>query len=140
MTKKLISHEEVMRIARQDPEFIREERKINVYFELAKQVYQMRKKTGMSQIDLAKKSKTYQTRISKIENAELNANLSTIISIAEALDCEVTIEFKKCKDIREEALENNNYFWVKDFENEKSALLTENKRISAETKGDYVTI
>ena len=98
MKKKLISHEEALQKARQDFDFLEEERKIKLYFDLAKQIYTLRKSAGLSQKELAERSNTFQTRISKIENAELNANLSTIVSIAEALDCDVSIEFKKRKE------------------------------------------
>ena len=112
MKKDLISHEEALRIARRDPDFIKEERKIKPFYELAKQIYLRRKDLNLSQIELAELSNTYQTRISKIEKAELNPQLSTIISIAEALNCEVSIVLKGCEDTRVEAMSNLDFFAV----------------------------
>jgi len=112
MNKDLISHEEALRIARRDPDFIKEERKIKPFYELAKQIYLRRKDLNLSQIELAELSNTYQTRISKIEKAELNPQLSTIISIAEALNCEVSIVLKGCEDTRVEAMSNLDFFAV----------------------------
>lgn len=111
MGNKMVSHEEVMRIARRDPDFIREERRIKPFFDLAKQIYQKRKEMNLSQKQLAELSNTFQTRISKIETAELNPQLSTLIAIAEALECEISITLEDCKDIRLEALENHDYFF-----------------------------
>lgn len=112
MNKDFISHEEALRIARRDPDFIKEERKIKPFYELAKQIYLRRKDLNLSQIELAELSNTYQTRISKIEKAELNPQLSTIISIAEALNCEVSIVLKGCEDTRVEAMSNLDFFAV----------------------------
>lgn len=112
MNKNLISHEEALRIARQDPEFIKEERRIKPFYELAKQIYLKRKKLDLNQNELAELSNTYQTRISKLEKADLNPQLSTIISIAEALNCEVSIVLKDCEDSRVEAISNYDFFAV----------------------------
>lgn len=112
MNKNLISHEEALRIARQDPEFIKEERRIKPFYELAKQIYLKRKKLNLNQKELAELSNTYQTRISKIEKADLNPQLSTIIAIAEALNCEVSIVLKDCEDNRVEAISNLDFFTV----------------------------
>lgn len=123
MANKMVSHEEVMRIARKDPDFIREERKIKPFFDLAKQIYQKRKELNLSQKQLAKLSNTFQTRISKIETAELNPRLSTLIAIAEALECEISITLKGCKDSRLEALENNDYFFVPEILSDETSLI-----------------
>lgn len=112
MNKNLISHEEALRIARRDPDFIKEERRIKPFYDLANQIYLKRKELNLNQKDLAELSSTYQTRISKIEKAELNPQLSTIVAIAEALNCEVSIELKGCEDSRLEAISNLDYFAV----------------------------
>lgn len=138
MGKKMVSHDEVMRIARRDPDFIREERRIKPFFDLAKQIYQKRKELKLSQKELAQKSNTYQTRISKIETAELNPQLSTIIAIAEALNCELSITLKGCKDTREEALENHEYFsYFEELANEASSVKSADTELSINPGSDY---
>lgn len=57
MGKKMVSHDEVMRIARRDPDFIREERRIKPFFDLAKQIYQKRKELKLSQKRIGSKIK-----------------------------------------------------------------------------------
>jgi transcriptional regulator with XRE-family HTH domain len=138
MENKMVTHEEVMRIARRDPDFIREERRIKPFFDLARQIYQKRKELNLSQKQLAKLSKTYQTRISKIETAELNPQLSTLISIAEALDCEISITLKSCCDIRLEAMENLKYFSYSDvLADETTTVDTTDTEIHVDSRSVY---
>jgi transcriptional regulator with XRE-family HTH domain len=136
VNKNLISHEDALRIARQDPEFIKEERRIKPFYELAKQIYLKRKKLNLNQKELAELSNTYQTRISKLEKADLNPQLSTIIAIAEALNCEVSIVLKDCEDIRVEAISNHDFFAVS--ENQESDFSrTESIIIQVKDRSEY---
>ncbi len=138
MGNKMVSHEEVMRIVRRDPDFIREERRIKPFFDLAKQIYQKRKELKLSQKQLAKLSNTFQTRISKIETAELNPQLSTLIAIAEALECEVSITLKGCKDIRLEALENHEYFaFSEEMADKTSSVETTDTEFVVNSRSEY---
>ncbi len=141
MNNKMVSHDEVMRLARQDPDFVKEERKIKPFFELAKAIYRKRKEKNLSQKQLAKISNTYQTRISKLENGDLNPNLSTIIDIVEALGCELSISLKECPDDRETALKNNNFFYLPGVsDNDEETNPTESTKIEISPRGDYVKI
>lgn len=136
MKKKLISHEEALRIARQDPDFIKEERRIRPFYELAKQIYLKRKELNLNQKELGELSNTYQTRISKIEKAELNPQLSTIISIAEALNCEVSIVLQGCEDSRVEALSNHDFFSFSEIQ-ESDFSRTETIDVQVKGRSEY---
>jgi transcriptional regulator with XRE-family HTH domain len=83
------SIEEVLADYRKDPEYQKAERLISPYYELATQIIKRRVELGLTQKDLAEKAKTYQSRISKIESGEHDIRFSTLISVAEALQCEV---------------------------------------------------
>jgi len=52
-------------------------------------IYQIRKKKGMTQDELAKASGTTQQQIAKIEKDLVDPKLSTLRKIAKALNCEV---------------------------------------------------
>ncbi len=110
MSKQTISHDEVLEIARQSPEFILEERRIKPFLSLANQIYKLRKANNLSQQQLAEKSGSSQKRISMIESGDLNPSLKTIIEIAEALGCQVSIELVECEDARVEALDHTAFF------------------------------
>ncbi len=76
-----------------NPEFIKAERAVKPYFQIVENVVAKRIELGLSQKDLAARAKTHQSRISKIESGEHDIRLSTLVSVAEALDCEVCIQF-----------------------------------------------
>lgn len=93
MTKpKGESLDEVFAELNRDPEFQKAERAIKPRFDIVRQVLMRRVDLGLSQLELAEKAKTHQSRISKIESAEYDIRLSTLVSIAEALECEVHIQ------------------------------------------------
>ena len=92
MTKQgLLSSEELTQKLNEDPEFRKADRKIRPYYDLVVEIINQRVRLGLSQKELAEKAKTHQSRISKIESAELDVRLSTLIEIAEALECELEI-------------------------------------------------
>lgn len=61
--------------------------------EIAYQVLQLRKQTGMSQNELAKRLGTTQSNIARIETGQQNFTTATLQKIAVAFDREVKIEF-----------------------------------------------
>lgn len=139
MERRMITHEDVMRQARQNPEFIKAERKIEPFNQIAKAIYLLRKKKGLSQIQLAKEANTHQTRISKIENAELNPRISTIIDIAEALGGEVNISIKECDDDVFIAFQNSYYFLHDQNNNEEDRGSQRYYLSDIEPRESYVT-
>jgi len=74
-----------------DEEFKKADRRIKPYYELVTQIIHRRNELGLTQKDLAERANTHQSRVSKIESAEHDIRLSTLIQIAEALDTEVMI-------------------------------------------------
>ena len=83
--------DEVFAPFEQDPEYQKEKRKLKPYYDLVTQIIQLRAHLNLTQKDLAARANTFQSRISKIESAEHDIRLSTLIQIAEALDAEVSI-------------------------------------------------
>ena len=61
--------------------------------EIAYQILQMRKKQGISQLQLAKKIGTTQSNVARIETGQQNLTTSTLHKIAKAFKRDVKIEF-----------------------------------------------
>ena len=61
--------------------------------EIAYQILQLRKQTGMSQSKLAKKLGTTHSNVARIETGQQNFTTATLQKIAEAFDRDVKIEF-----------------------------------------------
>lgn len=78
-----------------DKKILNEYNRQKPYFDLANQVLAYRKMAGLSQIELAEKSNTTQAIISRIENGNSNPSLATIIKIAEAINCKVSISINQ---------------------------------------------
>jgi ribosome-binding protein aMBF1 (putative translation factor) len=72
-------------------EFSKEDRKLKPYYDLVVEIIRRRKALGLTQKDLAERIGTHQSRISRIEAAEHDVRLSTLIQIAEALEAEISI-------------------------------------------------
>lgn len=90
--KDIISHADVIQESRKDEDFRREYRLSKPKYDIARQVINLRHEYDWTQTELAKKAKTHQSRISKIEAGEFDVRLSTLARIAEALDAEVEIK------------------------------------------------
>lgn len=90
--EKGVTFEKVFGKYEDDPEYKKAERALKPRYDIVEQVIDRRISLGYSQLDLAKKAETHQSRISKIESAEYDLRLSTLVKIAEALDCEVCIQ------------------------------------------------
>jgi predicted transcriptional regulator len=90
--KKFFSLDDFKNKFEQKIEYREEYYKVKPYYQLAQQLIKNRIDSGLSQIELANKANTHQSRISKIESGELDFRLSTIINLAEALGCTVEIK------------------------------------------------
>jgi ribosome-binding protein aMBF1 (putative translation factor) len=73
-------------------EFSKEDQKLKPYYDLVVEIIRRRKVLGLTQKELAERIGTHQSRISKIEAAEHDVRLSTLIQIAEALEAEISIQ------------------------------------------------
>lgn len=91
MKTKATTFNDVFAHFENDAEFKQAERRLKPYHDLVVEIIRRRTQLGLTQQDLANKSGTYQSRISKIESADHDIRLSTLVDIAEALDCEVAI-------------------------------------------------
>lgn len=61
--------------------------------EIAYQILQLRKQKNISQAQLAKKLKTKQSNIARIESGKQNLSIQTLNSIAHALNSDLTVNF-----------------------------------------------
>ena len=101
------SFDEVVSDLRKDSQFRKAQRQVAPYFDLAIEVIKRRIQLGLTQKDLAERANTFQSRISKIESGEHDIRFSTLIDIAEALQCEVTKNILVPIADREYQLNNN---------------------------------
>ena len=63
--------------------------------EIAYQILQLRKREGLSQIEMARKIKTKQANIARLETGQQNFTVETLQKIAKALKRDLKIEFVK---------------------------------------------
>lgn len=121
---RLTSIEEIKSEYRKNPEYRKAERKIRVFLNIASDIIHKRTQKGLSQIELANAAGTHQSRISKIESGDHDLRVSTLINIAEALNCEIYFSFCAIEDFS--YYENKSSFEYL-FESKIEPLLTEPK-------------
>ena len=78
-----------------DPEYIAAEKELKPLFDLASEILRYRLKNGWSQTELARRSGTKQTNISRIESGLANPTIKFIQKVARALGAEIEIRFSK---------------------------------------------
>lgn len=78
-----------------DPEFRKEWEATEPEHNLAQQIIEARLKQNLSQRDLAKRVKTTQAIISRIESGSANTSISLMKRFAKALDTDLTIRISK---------------------------------------------
>ena len=92
--KRLIyTFEDDLRDSLKDPGFKKAWQESETEYLLAKKIIDQRLKKNMSQRSLAKKLKTSQAAISRIETMQANPTLSFLKGIARALDSQLSIQF-----------------------------------------------
>lgn len=79
---------------KQNPEVRKATRRLKPFYDLVLQIIRRRNELGLTQKALAERANTFQSRVSKIESAEHDIRLSTLVEIAEALETEVIIQLK----------------------------------------------
>lgn len=93
---KLIDHEDVLAELMKDPEYARWHWRGRPYVDLAKAIYEHRKRIGISQRDLGARVKIKANGIRALENSDaLGVQLNTVVDIAEALGCRVVVSFEQ---------------------------------------------
>lgn len=100
MPKKYETLDEVFEEQLQDPEFIELGRKRKPFNELISEFINRRNNLDLTQNEVAKRAKTFQSRISKIESGEHDFRLSTLIDLADALESELLIRLVPYATIR----------------------------------------
>jgi ribosome-binding protein aMBF1 (putative translation factor) len=83
--KKLTKWDDVEKELLKDKSFVNVSKKVEYEYTLAKSIIQLRKENNLSQIELAKKAKTRQPVISRIETAVVKPSLRLLERLAEAL-------------------------------------------------------
>ncbi|MFV1917709.1 MAG: multiprotein-bridging factor 1 family protein [Patescibacteria group bacterium] len=94
MKRKLYTYEKDLKKRLKNPKFRKAWEESEAEYLLAKQLIEKRLKKNMSQRQLAKKLKTSQAVISRIETMSGNPSLSLLKRIARALDSKLTLKFK----------------------------------------------
>ncbi|MBU0576346.1 helix-turn-helix domain-containing protein [Patescibacteria group bacterium] len=91
---KFISWREDLAERLKNPEFKKEWDKLEPEYQLAKQLYEKRRAKKLSQRDLAKKMKTSQAAVARIEAGSGNPTLSTLKNAVQAMGSKLEILVK----------------------------------------------
>jgi transcriptional regulator with XRE-family HTH domain len=89
---RYISHEEGQEEDWKDPEYRHAYRLLKPRYDILREIVRLRHRLGITQEELAEKASTHQSRVSKIESAEYDVRLSTLIQLADALNADVQIQ------------------------------------------------
>ena len=105
MSKKIKTNYDVWREENmKDPEFRRLYKEEEAKFSVSQKIRRLRKKLGMTQQSLAKKVKTTQSAIARIESADYEGHsLSKLEEIAKALGVALVIDFIPKEKIKKSA-------------------------------------
>lgn len=90
-TKKYFTHEELHKKWMKDPEFRREYEKLEPEFQIARQMIGARIKKKMTQEELARRAKTGQAVISRLEGMNAKPSISLLYRVAQALGVDFNI-------------------------------------------------
>lgn len=93
-SNKWITHSELKAQLLRDSGFKREYDKLEPEFQVARQMIEARIKQNITQQQLAKKAKTGQAVISRLEGMNAKPSLSLLTKIASALGTEIKITIK----------------------------------------------
>ncbi len=93
MTNQMTNFEDYLKKQLKDPDFKKEWEASETQYQLVREIIQSRIKSNVSQRELAKKAKTTQAVISRIESMAVNPSISLIEKIAHALDKKLEIHF-----------------------------------------------
>lgn len=89
--KKWTTHKELKAKLMKDPEFVKEYNKLETEFQIAGQIIEARIKQNITQEELAKKVKTGQAVISRLEGANAKPSISLLERVARALNIKFNI-------------------------------------------------
>ncbi len=89
--KKWTTHEELKTQLMKDTEFVKEFNKLETEFQIASQMIEARIKQNITQEELAKRVKTGQAVISRLEGANAKPSISLLERVARALNIKFNI-------------------------------------------------
>jgi ribosome-binding protein aMBF1 (putative translation factor) len=93
MGKKIYTLKDHLEESLRDPVFRREWEKSEVEYQLSKEIISARLRLKMTQQDLAKKAKTTQAVISRLERMTTNASIELLKRIANAFGAQLKVQF-----------------------------------------------
>lgn len=91
----IIDFQEYLNRQLTNPEIKKYYDKYGKQLEIAYQILQLRKKSKMSQVELARKIDTQQSNIARMESGQQNFTIDTLEKIAIVFDKQLKIEFGK---------------------------------------------
>ena len=91
--KNLISFDTLHKSWMGDPEYKHEYERLGPEFEIARQIIDARIKRNITQVELAKRMKTGQAVVSRLETANAKPSLSLIQRLADALNLRFELRF-----------------------------------------------
>jgi len=91
--KKAIDFQDILKKELKNPEFKKYYNDYGKQLEIAYQILKLRKQKKISQAELAKKLGTKQSNIARIEAGQQNFSIETLEKIAEALNCQLKVNF-----------------------------------------------
>ena len=94
MNDTSISFDEEKSNLLQDAEFRIEYERLKPRYEAIEQIIKARKEQNMTQAELAKRIGTQKSNISRLESGNYNPSLDFLIRISNALDKDLSIQFK----------------------------------------------
>ena len=102
--KRTSSYDDLVLELDSDPDFRVEFRKQKPFFDLIRSLVHLRRVKGITQQELARRAGMQQSTISRIESAEYDLRLSTLIRLAIALETNLAISFVSAQE--EDAFKN----------------------------------
>lgn len=94
MKNKIHTFQDHLKESLKDPKFKKAWEESELEYQIATQLIEARLAKNLSQRDLAKKMKTSQAVVSRLESMNANPSLSLLKRITQALDVKLTINFK----------------------------------------------
>jgi len=89
----MIHFEDYLKEQLKDPEFKREYDRLEPQYQVMREIIKARLHKRISQRQLAKKAKTTQAVLSRIQNFDVNPSIGLLQRIAEAMDKKLEIKF-----------------------------------------------
>ncbi|MBI2644649.1 helix-turn-helix transcriptional regulator [Candidatus Uhrbacteria bacterium] len=93
MHKKTIDFDDYLKTQLKNVKFKKEYQKHGKQLEISYQILQLRKRAGISQIELANKIGTTQSNVARFETGNQNFTTEMLVKIATALKKDLKVEF-----------------------------------------------